>query len=236
MVVSAKVETEVGRSRSVLVHRPDLELRRVTPSNMDELLFDELVWVDRAQEEHDEFVRVLRESGCEVLHLERLLTEVLSDEEVAREVVRDQVTETTAGPVLVDRARGFLLDLPVDTLVRHLIGGVSLAELDGSDSLLGRVRGPFEPLLSPLPNAVFMRDSSAWIGQGAVISPMNRLVRRREAELLRLVAAGRSNREIAEALVLSEKTVETHLTSTYGKIGADNRAAATAFAVRHGLA
>jgi DNA-binding CsgD family transcriptional regulator len=58
----------------------------------------------------------------------------------------------------------------------------------------------------------------------------------REAEVLRLVAAGRSNREIAEALVLSEKTVENHLTSIYGKIGADNRAAATAFAVRHGLA
>ncbi len=181
------VRTEVGRLRTVLVHRPDLELRRVTPSNMDELLFDELVWVDRAQEEHDDFVRVLREAGCEVLHLERLLAEVLADGEVAREVVRSQVTETTAGPILVDRVRGFLLDLPVDELVRHLIGGVSLAELDGSGSLLDRVRRPFEPLLRPLPNAVFVRDSSAWVGQGAVISPMNRLVRRREADLLRLV-------------------------------------------------
>ncbi len=181
------VRTEVGRLRTVLVHRPDLELRRVTPSNMCELLFDELVWVDRAQEEHDDFVRVLREAGCEVLHLERLLAEVLADGEVAREVVRSQVTETTSGAVLVDRVRRFLLDLPVEELVRHLIGGVSLAEVDGSGSLLDRVRRPFEPLLRPLPNAVFVRDSSAWVGEGAVISPMNRLVRRREADLLRLV-------------------------------------------------
>lgn len=171
----------------MLVHRPDLELRRVTPSNMDELLFDELVWVDRAQEEHDDFVQVLNDAGTEVLYLERLLADVLSDREVAREVVHSHVTDTTCGPGLVDRVRGFLLELPLEALVRHLIGGVALADLDESDSFVARVHGPFEPLLRPLPNAVFMRDSSAWVGEGAVISPMNRLVRRREADLLRLV-------------------------------------------------
>ncbi|MDQ3931571.1 MAG: arginine deiminase [Actinomycetota bacterium] len=181
------VRTEVGRLRTVLVHRPDLELRRVTPSNMDELLFDELIWVDRAQEEHDDFVRVLSDAGTEVLYLERLLADVLSDGEVAREVVHSQVTDTTCGPGLVDSVRGFLLELPIEALVRHLIGGVALADLDESDSFVARVHRPFEPLLRPLPNAVFMRDSSAWVGEGAVISPMNRLVRRREADLLRLV-------------------------------------------------
>jgi predicted ATPase/DNA-binding CsgD family transcriptional regulator len=58
----------------------------------------------------------------------------------------------------------------------------------------------------------------------------------REVEVLRLVAAGRSNREIASDLVLSEKTVENHLTRIYGKIGVENRAAAAAFTIRHGLA
>ncbi|HEX2026399.1 MAG TPA: arginine deiminase family protein, partial [Nitriliruptorales bacterium] len=72
-------------------------------------------------------------------------------------------------------------------LVRHLIGGVSLEEAGGGDSLVARVHRPFELLLEPLPNAVFMRDSSAWIGEGVVVSPMSRLVRRREADLLRLV-------------------------------------------------
>lgn len=181
------VHSEVGRLRTVLVHRPDLELRRVTPANKDELLFDELLWVDRAQEEHDAFVSLLRDAGAEVLQLSGLLADVLADTEVAREVVTSQVTERTCGPSLVDRVRHYLLDLPPDELVRHLIGGVSLEEAGGGDSLVARVHRPFELLLEPLPNAVFMRDSSAWIGEGVVVSPMSRLVRRREADLLRLV-------------------------------------------------
>ncbi len=181
------VRSEVGRLRTVLVHRPDLELRRVTPANKDELLFDELLWVDRAQAEHDAFVAVLEDAGTEVLYLHRLLADVLADEEVARQVVSAHVTETSCGPQLVDRVRSFLLDLPPEELVRHLIAGVSLEEVGGGGGLVAQVQLPFELLLPPLPNAVFMRDSSAWIGDGVVISPMNRLVRRREADLLRLV-------------------------------------------------
>ena len=181
------VRSEVGRLRAVLVHRPGLELRRVTPSNKDELLFDELLWVDRARDEHDAFTSVLAEAGAEVLHLAELLRDVVADPEVAREVVRSHVTESACGPQLVDRVRGFLLDLPPERQVDHLIGGVSLEEVGGGSGLVAQVQLPFELLLPPLPNTVFMRDSSAWIGDGVVISPMNRLVRRREADLLRLV-------------------------------------------------
>lgn len=181
------VRSEVGRLRTVLVHRPDLELRRVTPANKDELLFDELLWVDRARSEHDAFVELLHDAGTEVLHLHELLADVLADEQTAEEVVTAHVTEASCGPQLVDRVRRFLRELPTRELVRHLIGGVSLEEVGGGDGLVARVQLPFELLLPPLPNAVFMRDSSAWIGDGVVISPMNRLVRRREADLLRLV-------------------------------------------------
>jgi arginine deiminase len=181
------VTSEVGRLRAVLVHRPDLELHRLTPTNMDELLFDELLWVERAQLEHDAFTTVIRDGGAEVLHLDALLVELLADEELAREVVAAHVTEKSCGPELVSRVRSFLLDLPTDDLVRHLIGGVSIEEVGGGDSLVARAHMPYEPVLSPLPNTVFMRDSSAWIGGGVVIAPMNRLVRRREADLLRLV-------------------------------------------------
>ena len=181
------VRSEVGRLRAVLVHRPGLELRRVTPSNKDELLFDELLWVDRARDEHDAFTSILADAGAEVLHLHELLRDVVADPEVAREVVTSHVTESACGPQLVDRVRGFLLDLPLERLVDHLIGGVSLEEVGGGSGLVAQVQLPFELLLPPLPNTVFMRDSSAWIGDGVVISPMNRLVRRREADLLRLV-------------------------------------------------
>jgi arginine deiminase len=185
--VTTGVGSEVGELQVVLVHRPGLELHRLTPSNMEDLLFDELLWVERAQEEHDVFTSVLRDAGAEVLYLHELLSEVLVEEEVAREVVTAHATERTCGPELVGRVRDFLLGLDVGELVRHLVGGVALGEIGGGDGLLARAHRPHEPVLPPLPNTVFTRDSSAWIGDGVVVAPMNRLVRRREADLLRLV-------------------------------------------------
>jgi arginine deiminase len=73
------VHSEVGRRRKVMVHRPGLELRRLTPSNHDELLFDDVVWVERAQQQHDAFVAIMREQGVEVFYHEQLLAEALAD-------------------------------------------------------------------------------------------------------------------------------------------------------------
>ncbi len=73
------VASEVGRLRTVVLHRPGGELARLTPRNNDELLFDGIPWVERAQEEHDAFAQALRDRGVEVLHLDRLLVEVLDD-------------------------------------------------------------------------------------------------------------------------------------------------------------
>ncbi len=184
---SVSVRSEVGQLRAVLVHRPGVELHRITPTNMEELLFDELVWVDRAQAEHDAFAQVMTESGAEVLYVEDLLAEVLADEEARKEVVFGNVTPQACGPALVDRVRGFLLDLDTDELVGHLFGGVTLAEVGASGGLVSAVTDHHETILEPLPNAVFMRDSSAWIGEGVLLSPMNRMVRRRETGLLRYV-------------------------------------------------
>ena len=71
------VHSEVGRLRKVMVHRPGLEHRRLTPSNAAELLFDDVIWVDRAEREHDAFVSLMRSRGVEVFHAEQLLAEVL---------------------------------------------------------------------------------------------------------------------------------------------------------------
>lgn len=181
------VRSEVGRLTTVLLHRPGLELRRVTPSNMEELLFDELLWVDKAQLEHDAFADTLRGAGVEVLYVEDLLTEIVSDPDVAAEVVAQQVTVESTGPSAVERVRAWLRALPPRELVEHLIGGVSVDEVGAGAGLIAAAATPGAMLLDPLPNTVFMRDSSAWIGGGVVVSPMNRLVRRRESSLLRLV-------------------------------------------------
>ena len=185
--VGGSVRSEVGPLRSVMLHRPGSELRRITPTNKDELLFDELLWVEHAQLEHDAFAQVLRDAGAEVLYMESLLADVLDDAQLRAEVIAANVTERTCGPQAVGRVRDFLAALPVDQLVEHLIGGVSLEEAGLSDGLVSAVTPPSEMVLHPLPNTVFMRDSSAWVGEGVVLSPMRRPVRRRETDLLRLV-------------------------------------------------
>lgn len=181
------VRSEVGRLRSVLVHRPGLELRRVTPDTMDELLFDELLWVDKAQEEHDAFVDVLRLNGTEVLYVEDLLADVLTDHDLASRVVAAHASDRACGPSAGPRVRQFLQDLLPRDLVEHLIGGVSLEEVPAGEGLVAAASPAGALLLDPVPNAVFMRDSSAWIGEGVVLAPMSRQVRRRESALLRLV-------------------------------------------------
>lgn len=183
----AAVRSEVGRLREVLVHRPGEELRRITPTNKDELLFDELLWVERAQEEHDAFVDRLTEAGVTVVALTDLLGDVLADPDLARDTVRRQVTERTCGPQAVERIRAFLLDRDPADLAAHLIGGVGFDEVAPGDGLVAAATPPTGMWLAPLPNAVFTRDSSAWIGRGVVVAPMNRLARRRETDLLRLV-------------------------------------------------
>ncbi|MBY5162549.1 arginine deiminase [Salsipaludibacter albus] len=181
------VSSEVGVLEAVLLHRPGLELRRLTPDNKDELLFDELLWLEHAQGEHDAFARVLTDAGVEVLLVEDLLAEVLADDEVATRVIAEHVTTDTTGPVAVDDLRAHLAGMDPAMLAASLYGGVAVDEVDVTPGLVTAMAPPGAMLLNPLPNAVFMRDSSAWIADGVALSPMNRAVRRRETALVRTV-------------------------------------------------
>jgi arginine deiminase len=185
--VSGSIRSEVGRLRSVLLHRPGPELERVTPDNKDELLFDELLWLERAQQEHDAFAAVLADADVEVLLLTGLLADIAADPAVAEALVADQVTATTCGPQAAGRVRDWLLEQPPGRLAEHLIAGVTADEVGVADGLVAASGQPGQLLLQPLPNAVFTRDSSAWVGEGVVLAAMDRLVRRRETDLLRWV-------------------------------------------------
>ncbi|MGM0818134.1 MAG: arginine deiminase [Actinomycetota bacterium] len=180
------VTSEVGRLREVVVHRPDLELRRLTPANKDELLFDELVWVGKAQEEHDAFVETLAGEGVRVRHLADLLVETVRRPEARAEAIAGVATVDACGAELVEGVRAHLDALDDDELARHLLGGVTVGEVPGaSDGFAGGVLGPTAFLVPPLPNAVFTRDPSAWVGSGVVQSPMHRVARRAERHLWR---------------------------------------------------
>jgi arginine deiminase len=183
------VHSEVGRLRKVLVHRPDLSLTRLTPSNHDELLFDDVLWVERAQLEHDRFVRVLRDRGIEVYYLVDLLAEALAASPEARtHLVEAVVDQSTVGWALVDELRGLLAAMPADALARHLVGGLTIRELDPDwrrfkpvSLIAAGLEDDDTFVLPPLPNSLFTRDSSAWIYGGVSVNPMFWPARRRES-------------------------------------------------------
>jgi arginine deiminase len=183
------VDSEVGRLRKVMVHRPDLSLKRLTPSNHDELLFDDVLWVERAQYEHDQFVARMRERGVEVYLLSDLLAEALTASDEARHRLIELVaSEYTVGWSLVDEIQALLVNLKPGELATHLIGGLTVAEA-GLDlgaaakvSLIGAALDDTSQfILPPLPNTLFTRDSSCWIYGGVSINPMYWPARRREA-------------------------------------------------------
>ena len=183
------VHSEVGRLRRVIVHRPELSLKRLTPANHDDLLFDDVLWVERAQWEHDQFVARMRERGVEVYYVQDLLAEALAAEpEGRRRLIELVVSEYTVGLSLVDDVRAALWALPPDVLARHLIGGLTVAEsgldlgrLAGSSLIASAIDDPSTFVLPPLPNTLFTRDSSCWIYGGVSINPMYWPARRREA-------------------------------------------------------
>jgi arginine deiminase len=177
------VHSEVGQLRQAIVHRPGLELSRLTPGNCRDLLFDDVLWAERAREEHDAFTQVLREQGVTVHHFDQLLTEVLQSE-AARAFVLDRLcTAELVGPALAGPLRGYCQDADAGTLAELLIGGVTRADLSplraGSLRLQSLALDEF--VLAPLPNTLFQRDNSAWMYGGVSINPMAKAARQRES-------------------------------------------------------
>src|SRR3990170_2602554 len=103
-------DSEVGRLRTVMLHRPGLELQRLTPRNNDRLLFDGVPWVSRAQDEHDAFADALRQRDVEVVYLTELLTETLADAEARHIAIETALTDLDLGETLRVYLRGFLGD------------------------------------------------------------------------------------------------------------------------------
>ena len=183
------VHSEVGKLRKVMVHRPGLELQRLTPSNHDGLLFDDVLWVERAQYEHDQFVARMRERDVEVYLLTDLLGEALAASDAARlRLIELVASEHTVGWSLVDEIRALLAALPAEKLARHLVGGLTVAEADLDVPAIARIsligaalEDTSQFVLPPLPNTLFTRDSSCWMYGGVTVNPMFWPARRREA-------------------------------------------------------
>ena len=176
------VDSEAGRLREAIVHRPGLELSRLTPENIGALLFDDVMWAKKAKEEHDAFAEALRDKGVRVHYYGQLLAETL-ELPAGRDFVLDRVcTPEILGPSLVEPVRRLFEDLDGPTLAEHLIGGVLKADLQPlrAHSLKWEMLRADDFVLAPLPNHLFQRDNSCWIYGGVTINPMAMPARQRE--------------------------------------------------------
>ena len=181
------VRSEVGRLRTVLLHRPGNELQRLTPRNNDALLFDGLPWVDRAQAEHDGFAETLRSRGVEVLYLSKLLVETLADPTARAKAIQDLVSDIRLGETLRNYLLGYLADLGSEELAEIMMAGLRNDEVQGTGSLVAALYRADHFLIDPLPNLLFTRDSSVWIGDRVTITSLAMPARRRETQLTELI-------------------------------------------------
>ena len=178
------VDSEVGTLRQAILHRPDLELKRLTPTNKDSYLFDDVLWVTRAKQEHDAFAEALRDRDVKVHMFDSLLRETVAIPEARKYILDASFDERVYGPMATDTLYNTFSAMDDETLVTYLIGGMTKREL------LERVEQPASVVISaldlddlflpPLPNHLFTRDTSAWIYDGVAINSMRMKARVRE--------------------------------------------------------
>lgn len=185
------VHDEISPLRRVIVHAPGPELERLTPDTREQLLFDEVLWRDRAQAQHHEFTALLRREGVEVLELSELLVDLVADTALREDLLDRAVDPSVLGDIAVQDLRGALADHGPRQLVDVLIGGITVGELRAlgvapRSIALQRV-GEEHLVLDPLPNHLFTRDPSAWIGDVVSVSPMRHPARSRESLHLEMI-------------------------------------------------
>jgi arginine deiminase len=181
------VYSEVGRLRKVITHRPGLEHSRLTPSNAEELLFDDVIWVARAKAEHDMFVEAMRGRGIEVFLTERLLAEALDQPGVRDWVAGHILNEREVGITAADRARHWVATAGAEQVAEFLIGGITKADVQQDVGLIWESADPTSMLLPPLPNLLFQRDPSCWIFNGVTLNPMTKPARKPETMIMEAI-------------------------------------------------
>ena len=178
------VFSETGQLKQVMLHRPGREIDRLTIDNMDELLFDDLLWLEQAQREHDNFADILRSNGTEVLYFNRTLAEAIARPEVREELINDVFRFECLDRRISDEFRPVLMDMAAQELADHLIEGWTKEEVNGvcdrSLSLVSSVSNGSDFVIHPIPNLYFQRDPAITVADGIILGQMTFEARRIE--------------------------------------------------------
>lgn len=171
------VHSEVGTLRKVLVCAPGLAHTRLTPTNCDDLLFDDVMWVQNAKRDHFDFITKMRDRGIEVVELHNLLAETLAIPEAKAWLLDRKIVANEVGLGLMDDTRAFLDSLDPRLLAEYVIGGLSTIDLPADFrpdylSLARESTGVREYLMPPLPNTLYTRDTTCWIYGGVTLNPL----------------------------------------------------------------
>ena len=182
------VHSEAGKLHKVMVCSPGLAHQRLTPNNCDELLFDDVLWVNQAKRDHFDFVTKMRDRGIDVLEMHNLLTDIVAMPEALDWILDHKVTPDQVGVGLVNEVKAWIKSLEPRQAAEYLIGGVSADDLP--DSFGGKTIQMFRDflghtsfILPPLPNTQFTRDTTCWIYGGVTLNPMYWPARRQETLL-----------------------------------------------------
>lgn len=180
------VKSEIGRLKRVLLHRPGKELLNLTPETLERLLFDDIPFLEAAQQEHDAFAETLKNNGVEVLYLEDIMAEVLDlSDNIKDEFVKQWIKEAGICTGLYKKKiYDYMMQYKDDSkaLVLKSMEGIVLKELNynKNDSLVDIMSDPSKLVVDPMPNLYFTRDPFACIGEGVSLNRMYSVTRNRE--------------------------------------------------------
>jgi len=187
------VGSEIGKLNRVILHRPQLGLARLTPSNCDDLLFDDVLRIGKAGEEHDRFHKILEEHDVNVFLLTDLLAETLQNSEAKKWILDRQCSDERFGATMAREVRNYMDEFDNNELAKRLTGGVAIVDIDpellkaGPKSLNGHMLKETSFVIEPLPNHLFTRDTSCWVYGGVSVNPMAKPARRRETVHLKAI-------------------------------------------------
>lgn len=185
------VTSEIGKLKAVLLHKPGKELERLTPEYLRELLFDDIPWLKKMREEHDEFAQVLKDRGTKVYYTEDLLAEVLTDEDVKKDFTKRLLSQSRIeNPYLNEMLYDYIVSKEPREVVEIAISGLNKRDVPQGNrepSLTDYIYADYPLYINPLPNLYFMRDPAAVMGRGISINSMHTAARAREPILIRYI-------------------------------------------------